>query len=192
MLWRSSHGWERQGRMACDVIGLCVTSTIVKSLHDQPGTSGANLLQESKNNLRTRTRSGVDRSDMHHSFSNSFMIILHVSFPARSVWVDVLQAVIWWELFFWLPLGILGILPACLPETCSTWVMMNQTTRKLSKMPEQVRAEVSPYYLNSKFAIPQQQLLSIPKLDDSADHIRSGLTVISTQFLRPCLQSACI
>ncbi len=115
MLWRSSHGWERQGRMACDVIGLCVTSTIVKSWHDQPGTSIANLLQESKKNLRTRTRSGVDRSDMHHTFSNSFMIILHVSFPARSVWVDVLQAVIWWEFFFWLPLGILGILPACLP-----------------------------------------------------------------------------
>jgi hypothetical protein len=80
--------------MACDVIGLCVTSTIVKSLHDQPGTSSANVLQESKKNLRTRTRSGVDRSDKHHSFSNSFMIILHVSFPARSVWVDVLQAVI--------------------------------------------------------------------------------------------------
>ncbi|CAK9201528.1 unnamed protein product [Sphagnum troendelagicum] len=63
-----------------------------------------------------------------------------------------------------------------LARSTSTWVMMNQTTRKLSKMPEQVRAEVSPYYLNSKFAIPQQQLLSIPKLDDSADHIRSGLT----------------
>jgi fatty acyl-ACP thioesterase B len=61
---------------------------------------------------------------------------------------------------------------------CSTWVMMNQKTRRLSKMPNEVREEISPHFLE-RSAIKENNLVTqkIKKLDDSAQLVRSGLTV---------------
>ncbi|KAL5791529.1 hypothetical protein ACOSP7_000123 [Xanthoceras sorbifolium] len=59
----------------------------------------------------------------------------------------------------------------------STWVIMNRETRRLSKIPEQVRQEVLPFYLN-RFAIAKanDDTEKIDKLtDDTAERIRSGL-----------------
>ena len=65
----------------------------------------------------------------------------------------------------------------CCTYICSTWVMMHQITRKLSKMPEDVKGEISPYFLE-RYAIPEETPpVTATKLDDSAEYITSGLTV---------------
>ncbi|CAO2818175.1 unnamed protein product [Amaranthus hypochondriacus] len=60
----------------------------------------------------------------------------------------------------------------------STWVIMNRESRKLSKIPEEVRQEVQPFYLN-RYAIENGEddhLLKIHKLTDQTAHIiQSGL-----------------
>ncbi|ONK76624.1 uncharacterized protein A4U43_C03F30270 [Asparagus officinalis] len=58
----------------------------------------------------------------------------------------------------------------------SNWVMMNKQTRKLSKFPEEVRAEIGPYFIEQDPVINEDNR-KIPKLnDDTADHVRRGLT----------------
>nr|XP_016445240.1 PREDICTED: palmitoyl-acyl carrier protein thioesterase, chloroplastic-like [Nicotiana tabacum] len=62
-------------------------------------------------------------------------------------------------------------------KATSTWVIMNRETRRLSKIPEQVKAEVQPFYIN-RCAIPTEQTDSekIEKLtDETAEIISSGL-----------------
>ncbi|KAL0424687.1 UNVERIFIED_CONTAM: Palmitoyl-acyl carrier protein thioesterase, chloroplastic [Sesamum radiatum] len=56
----------------------------------------------------------------------------------------------------------------------STWVMMNQQTRRLSKMPDEVRAEISPWFIE-KQAIKEESPEKIYKLDDSARYVHSDL-----------------
>lgn len=56
---------------------------------------------------------------------------------------------------------------------------MNRETRRLSKIPDQVRQEVIPFYLN-KLSIPTEEndTDKIDKLTDAtAERIRSGLAV---------------
>ncbi|XP_072970862.1 palmitoyl-acyl carrier protein thioesterase, chloroplastic-like [Typha angustifolia] len=58
----------------------------------------------------------------------------------------------------------------------SKWVMMNRETRRLSKIPEQVREEVRPFYLDRMIISEISSNHTIDKLtDDTAEHIRSGL-----------------
>ncbi|CAB4280476.1 unnamed protein product [Prunus armeniaca] len=59
----------------------------------------------------------------------------------------------------------------------STWVIMNRETRRLSKIPEQVRQEVLPFYLNRvAVAAEKNDSEKIDKLTDgTAGRIRSGL-----------------
>nr|GMD15346.1 palmitoyl-acyl carrier protein thioesterase, chloroplastic-like [Ipomoea batatas] len=56
----------------------------------------------------------------------------------------------------------------------STWVMMNQQTRRLSKMPDEVRAEISPWFIE-KQAIPEENPVKINKLDNNATYVISDL-----------------
>ncbi|XP_044490355.1 palmitoyl-acyl carrier protein thioesterase, chloroplastic-like [Mangifera indica] len=56
----------------------------------------------------------------------------------------------------------------------STWVMMNEDTRRLSKMPEVVRAEISPWFID-KCAIKEDVPEKILKLDGNAKHVNSDL-----------------
>jgi len=59
----------------------------------------------------------------------------------------------------------------------SVWVMMNKHTRKLSKIPEEVRGEIGSYFVESA-PILEEDDRKLAKLDDStADYIRSGLSV---------------
>ena len=59
----------------------------------------------------------------------------------------------------------------------SNWVMMNKETRRLSKFPEEVRAEIGPYFRDQDPVIGEDNR-KLPKLnDDNADHVRRGLTV---------------
>ncbi|CAH8383845.1 unnamed protein product [Eruca vesicaria subsp. sativa] len=58
----------------------------------------------------------------------------------------------------------------------SLWVMMNKLTRRLSKIPEEVRGEIEPYFVNSDPVIAEDSR-KLTKLDDkTADYVRSGLT----------------
>ncbi|KAJ1417890.1 HotDog domain superfamily [Sesbania bispinosa] len=59
----------------------------------------------------------------------------------------------------------------------STWVIMNRETRRLSKIPGEVKQELVPFYLN-RLAVPSEQIdcEKIDKLsDDTAERKRSGL-----------------
>ncbi|KAK7280402.1 hypothetical protein RJT34_25466 [Clitoria ternatea] len=56
----------------------------------------------------------------------------------------------------------------------STWVMMNRKTRRLSKMPEEVRAEVAPWFIE-KLAIKEDAPEKIVKLDKEAKYMNSNL-----------------
>ncbi|XP_077211942.1 palmitoyl-acyl carrier protein thioesterase, chloroplastic-like [Tasmannia lanceolata] len=63
-----------------------------------------------------------------------------------------------------------------LTRATSVWVMMNKKTRKLSKIPEEVRGEIEPYFIEHA-AILEEDSRKLPKLDDSnADYICRGLT----------------
>ncbi|KAL8149261.1 hypothetical protein AgCh_006314 [Apium graveolens] len=63
-----------------------------------------------------------------------------------------------------------------LTRASSCWVMMNKTTRKLSKLPDEVRAEIGSYFVDTP-PIVDEDSRRLPKLtDSSADYIRTGLT----------------
>ncbi|XP_022999004.1 palmitoyl-acyl carrier protein thioesterase, chloroplastic-like [Cucurbita maxima] len=63
-----------------------------------------------------------------------------------------------------------------LTRASSTWVMMNKQTRKLSKIPEEVRREIEPNFMNTAPVIEDvgRRLSKID--DDTADYVRMGLT----------------
>ncbi|KAJ1392350.1 HotDog domain superfamily [Sesbania bispinosa] len=63
-----------------------------------------------------------------------------------------------------------------LTRASSIWVMMNKLTRRLSKIPEEVRKEIGSYFMDST-PILEEDNRKLPKLDDNtADYIRSGLS----------------
>ncbi|KAK6148058.1 hypothetical protein DH2020_018970 [Rehmannia glutinosa] len=59
----------------------------------------------------------------------------------------------------------------------STWVTMNRETRRLSKIPDEVKNEVQPFYLNrAAIATENADSQKIEKLtDETAQRIRTGL-----------------
>ncbi|KAG6473831.1 palmitoyl-acyl carrier protein thioesterase, chloroplastic-like [Zingiber officinale] len=58
----------------------------------------------------------------------------------------------------------------------SVWVMMNKQTRRLSKIPEEVRAEIGSYFMD-RDPIINDDGRKLSKLeDDNADYVRTGLT----------------
>ncbi|GMH27335.1 hypothetical protein Nepgr_029178 [Nepenthes gracilis] len=62
-----------------------------------------------------------------------------------------------------------------LTRASSVWVMMNKYTRKLSKMPDEVRAEVGPYFVDTPPVIDEDGR-KLAKLDDNKEeYIRKGL-----------------
>jgi len=63
-----------------------------------------------------------------------------------------------------------------LTRASSVWVMMNKKTRKLSKIPDEVRQEIGPYFVDSPPVVDDDSR-KLPKLDEHrADYVRSGLT----------------
>lgn len=61
--------------------------------------------------------------------------------------------------------------------------MMNQETRRLSKLPEEVSAEISPWFIK-KQAIEEDFPEKIVKIDSSAKYMNADLKVIL-----PCFSS---
>ncbi|KAI8565562.1 hypothetical protein RHMOL_Rhmol03G0269900 [Rhododendron molle] len=63
-----------------------------------------------------------------------------------------------------------------LTRASSVWVMMNKKTRRLSKIPDEVRQEIGPYFVDSPPVLDDDSR-KLPKLDEqTADYVRSGLT----------------
>lgn len=54
--------------------------------------------------------------------------------------------------------------------------MMNRCTRRLSKLPDEVKAEITPHFLE-RSALLEKSVQKITKLDETAHYIRSDLTV---------------
>lgn len=60
--------------------------------------------------------------------------------------------------------------------------MMNKVTRRLSKIPDEVRGEIGPFFVNSDPVVDEDGR-KLSKLDDnSADYVRKGLTVSHFHF----------
>lgn len=55
--------------------------------------------------------------------------------------------------------------------------MMNKVTRRLSKMPEEVRGEIEPYFMNSEPVVAEDSRKLVKLGDSSAEFVRKGLTV---------------
>lgn len=63
-----------------------------------------------------------------------------------------------------------------LTRASSCWVMMNKQTRKLSKLPDEVRAEIGSFFVDAPPVVDEDSR-KLPKLtDSSADYIQTGLT----------------
>ncbi|XP_073052298.1 palmitoyl-acyl carrier protein thioesterase, chloroplastic-like [Primulina eburnea] len=63
-----------------------------------------------------------------------------------------------------------------LTRASSQWVMMNKETRRLAKIPDEVRDEIGGYFVDSP-PVVDQETRKLPKLDDTtADYIHTGLT----------------
>ncbi|MED6183930.1 hypothetical protein PIB30_042477 [Stylosanthes scabra] len=62
-----------------------------------------------------------------------------------------------------------------LTRASSVWVMMNKVTRRLSKIPEEVRQEIESYFVDSP-PVVEEDNRKLSKLDDTAGHIRRGLS----------------
>ncbi|PRQ46511.1 putative oleoyl-[acyl-carrier-protein] hydrolase [Rosa chinensis] len=63
-----------------------------------------------------------------------------------------------------------------LTRASSVWVMMNKLTRRLSKIPDEVRSEIEPYFMNSA-PVVEEDGRKLQKLDDNtADFVHTGLT----------------
>ncbi len=71
---------------------------------------------------------------------------------------------------------------------CSTWVMMNQDTRRLSKMPKEVLDEISPYFLDRSVMKDNDRCQRIKKLTDTAPYIRSDLVVSPNHWFHNAMQ----
>ena len=62
--------------------------------------------------------------------------------------------------------------------------MMNKLTRRLAKIPDEVRDEISPYFVE-RMAIVDEDNRKLPKLEElsahnTEKHLRKGLTVSFT------------
>ncbi|CAA3031751.1 palmitoyl-acyl carrier thioesterase, chloroplastic [Olea europaea subsp. europaea] len=63
-----------------------------------------------------------------------------------------------------------------LTRASSLWVMMNKETRRLAKIPDEVREEIGGYFVDS-LPVVDEDSRKLPKLNDgNADYIHAGLT----------------
>ncbi|RVX17773.1 Palmitoyl-acyl carrier protein thioesterase, chloroplastic [Vitis vinifera] len=108
---------------------------------------------------------------------------IHIQVEKYSSWGDVVEIDTWVDAAGKNGMRRDWIIRDCntqkiITRATSTWVIMNRETRRLCKIPEQVREEVQPFYLNrlAIAAAAQNHNEKIDKLtDETAGRIRSGL-----------------
>lgn len=59
----------------------------------------------------------------------------------------------------------------------SNWAIMNKETRRLSKFPDEVRAELEKYFVDRPPIIEENTSINYPKQDTPIVHVCNGLTV---------------
>ncbi|XVF49242.1 hypothetical protein PTKIN_Ptkin03bG0252900 [Pterospermum kingtungense] len=62
-----------------------------------------------------------------------------------------------------------------LTRASSLWVMMNKVTRRLSKIPEEVRGEIEPYFINSDPVVAEDSRKLVKLDDNTAEYVHKGL-----------------
>ncbi|XP_076894013.1 palmitoyl-acyl carrier protein thioesterase, chloroplastic-like [Bidens hawaiensis] len=177
----------RQGVIILDGVGYRQT-VVVRSYEVGPDKtvtlqSILNLLQETAlNHVWMSGLLGDGFGATHGMMKNNLIWVvsrMQVQVDQYPIWGEILEIDTWvgasgkngmrrdWEIRS----HTTGIVFA---RATSTWVMMNQFTRRLSKMPDEVRAEISPWFIH-KQAIKEESPEKIEKLDDNAKYINSGL-----------------
>ncbi|XVF88471.1 hypothetical protein PTKIN_Ptkin19aG0054100 [Pterospermum kingtungense] len=63
-----------------------------------------------------------------------------------------------------------------LTRASSIWVMMNKVTRRLSKIPEEVRGEIESYFMNSDPVVAEDSRKLVKLDDNTAEYVCKGLT----------------
>ncbi|XP_043725028.1 palmitoyl-acyl carrier protein thioesterase, chloroplastic-like isoform X2 [Telopea speciosissima] len=115
---------------------------------------------------------------------------IHIQVDKYSSWGDVVEIDTWVD-----ALGKNGMrrdwiirdysTQQIITRATSTWVTMNRETRKLSKIPQQVKEEVKPFYLDRKATVAAtNDNHQISKLsEETAESIRSGLASVPLNVL---------
>ncbi|OAY81297.1 Palmitoyl-acyl carrier protein thioesterase, chloroplastic [Ananas comosus] len=126
-----------------------------------------NLLQETAlNHVWMSGLLGDGFGATHGMIRNNLIWVvtrMHVQVDQYPIWGEVLEIDTW--------VGASG--KNGMRRDC-TWVMMNKQTRRLSKMPEEVRDEISPWFIERQ-AIKEDVPEKIIKLDDDAKYVDSDL-----------------
>ncbi|KAJ4835058.1 hypothetical protein Tsubulata_050467 [Turnera subulata] len=145
-----------------------------------------NLLQETA--LNHVSSSGLAGNDFGATRKMSLRKLIwvvtriHIQVQRYSSWGDVVEVDTWVDAAGKNGMRRDWIIRDCntqeiITRATSTWVTMNRETRKLSKIPDQVREELVPFYLN-RLAIPTENsdVAKIDKLtNETAEVVRSGL-----------------
>ncbi|GAB4860392.1 hypothetical protein Ancab_035550 [Ancistrocladus abbreviatus] len=108
---------------------------------------------------------------------------VHVQVSKYSSWGDIVEVDTWIYPFGKNSIGRDWIIRDCrtqqiITKATSTWVVMNRETRRLSKLPEEVKNEVAPFYNTAQVAFQsgEEDTEKIGMLiDETADIIQSGL-----------------
>ncbi|XP_068665037.1 palmitoyl-acyl carrier protein thioesterase, chloroplastic-like [Aristolochia californica] len=142
-----------------------------------------NLLQETALNHATSSGLAGERfGTTHEMYSRKlFWAVTKINLQVEkfSCWGDVVEIDTWVA-----PHGKNGLrrdwiirdydTHKIITKATSTWVTMNRETRRLCKIPEQVKEELEPFYLDRKMIVDTNN--KIDKLnDETAENIKSGL-----------------
>uniref|UniRef100_A0A0E0C2F6 Acyl-[acyl-carrier-protein] hydrolase n=1 Tax=Oryza meridionalis TaxID=40149 RepID=A0A0E0C2F6_9ORYZ len=142
-----------------------------------------NLLQETAlNHVWMSGLLGDGFGATHAMITNNLIWVvsrMHVQVDHYPIWGEVLEIDTWVGSSGkngmrrdWLVRGRSS--GAIFVRATSTWVMMNKVTRRLSKMPKEVRDEISPWFID-RHAIDEEATEKIIKLDTNATYVDSDL-----------------
>ncbi|KAF2950348.1 palmitoyl-acyl carrier protein thioesterase, chloroplastic [Oryza sativa Japonica Group] len=142
-----------------------------------------NLLQETAlNHVWMSGLLGDGFGATHAMITNNLIWVvsrMHVQVDHYPIWGEVLEIDTWVGSSGkngmrrdWLVRGRSS--GAIFVRATSTWVMMNKVTRRLSKMPKEVRDEISPWFID-RHAIDEVATDKIIKLDTNATYVDSDL-----------------
>ncbi|XP_052141319.1 palmitoyl-acyl carrier protein thioesterase, chloroplastic-like [Oryza glaberrima] len=142
-----------------------------------------NLLQETAlNHVWMSGLLGDGFGATHAMITNNLIWVvsrMHVQVDHYPIWGEVLEIDTWVGSSGkngmrrdWLVRGRSS--GAIFVRATSTWVMMNKVTRRLSKMPKEVRDEISPWFID-RHAIDEGATDKIIKLDTNATYVDSDL-----------------
>lgn len=173
------HSYSEKFVIRCYEVGMNRTASI---------ETIANLLQEVACNHAQSVGFSTDGFATTPSMRKRRLIWvttrMHIEIEEYPVWGDVVKIETWCQgegkagtRRDWLITDVAS--GRLIGRVTSTWVMMNQDSRRLSRITDDVREEYANHCpVLPRYAFPEENsscLRKIPKLDDPAQHVRSGL-----------------